>query len=152
KLQNWQDFVDHPSNDHFWRFSIGERERVGDLLPGKYAKVKVPSMNITGWYDTTLQFSINNYQAMRRYGPAELREQHRLIIGPWVHSVGARKVGDIDYGADAKPNLFAAELRWYDHWLKNNDTGLLAEPPVQVFVMGSNRWKNEAEWPVKKAT
>src|SRR6185503_11005285 len=28
KLQNWQDFVDHPTNDHFWRFSIGEREQV----------------------------------------------------------------------------------------------------------------------------
>src|SRR5690606_23500431 len=32
-------------------------------------------------------------------------------------------------------------LRWFDHWLKGSDTGILEEPPVQLFVQGSGRWR-----------
>lgn len=39
-------------------------------------------------------------------------------------------------------------LRWFDHWLKGNDTGLLDEPPVQLFVDGANDWRQAHEWPL----
>ena len=39
-------------------------------------------------------------------------------------------------------------LRWFDHWLKGNDTGLLDEPPVHVFIEGSDRWKSSTSWPL----
>ena len=29
-------------------------------------------------------------------------------------------------------------LRWYDHWLKGIDTGIMNEPPVRYWVMGAN--------------
>ncbi|MBI4969052.1 MAG: CocE/NonD family hydrolase [Rhodospirillales bacterium] len=38
-------------------------------------------------------------------------------------------------------------LRWYDHWLKGNDTGVLDEAPVRYFVKGVNLWQNSACWP-----
>jgi predicted acyl esterase len=38
-------------------------------------------------------------------------------------------------------------IRWYDHWLKGNDTGMLDEPPMKIFVPGINRWRFEKEWP-----
>ena len=41
-------------------------------------------------------------------------------------------------------------LRWYDHWLKRNDTGLMEEPPVKIFVQGANRWRDENEWPLAR--
>ena len=31
-------------------------------------------------------------------------------------------------------------------WLKGNDTGFLAEPPIEIFVMGANVWRSEREW------
>jgi uncharacterized protein len=40
-------------------------------------------------------------------------------------------------------------LRWYDHWLKGNDTGLLDEPPVKIFVPGANRYQLGTDWPLK---
>lgn len=40
-------------------------------------------------------------------------------------------------------------LRWYDHWLKGNDTGLMDEPPIKLFVPGANRYRYENEWPLK---
>ncbi len=39
-------------------------------------------------------------------------------------------------------------LRWYDHWLKGNDTGMLDEPPIKLFVMGANKFRYEKEWPL----
>ena len=32
-------------------------------------------------------------------------------------------------------------LRWYDHWLKGIDTGVMEEPPVSYWVMGANEWR-----------
>lgn len=39
-------------------------------------------------------------------------------------------------------------LRWFDHWLKDNDTGMMQEPPVQLFLEGTSEWKTAENWPV----
>ncbi|NTZ64124.1 CocE/NonD family hydrolase [Agrobacterium tumefaciens] len=39
-------------------------------------------------------------------------------------------------------------LRWFDHWLKGIDTGMLDEPPVKVFIAGTGEWKTSTEWPL----
>jgi putative CocE/NonD family hydrolase len=39
-------------------------------------------------------------------------------------------------------------LRWYDHWLKSIDTGLLDEAPVTYWVMGANEWRTGRDWPL----
>jgi hypothetical protein len=38
-------------------------------------------------------------------------------------------------------------VRWWDHWLKDADTGLAAEPPVTVFDLPSGGWRYESAWP-----
>ena len=147
----WQDLVDHPDNDHYWRFSVGDRPRAGEMSAGKYPQVKVPTLNITGWYDQVSQATINNYLGMVRYGPEELRDQHHLLVGPWRHGVGPREVGDLDYGPEADVDFLPIELRWYDYWLKGIDNGMMDEPPVDIFVMGENRWRSEQEWTLSRA-
>ena len=147
----WQDFIDHPDNDHYWRFSVGDRPRAGEMSAGKYPQVKVPTLNITGWYDQVSQATINNYLGMVHYGPEELRDQHHLLVGPWRHGVGPREVGDLDYGPEADVDFLPIELRWYDYWLKGIDNGMMDEPPVDIFVMGENRWRSEQEWTLSRA-
>ena len=39
-------------------------------------------------------------------------------------------------------------LRWYDHWLKGNDTGLMDEDPVTVFVRNREVYRAEKDWPL----
>jgi uncharacterized protein len=39
-------------------------------------------------------------------------------------------------------------LRWFDHWLKGIDTGMMDEPPVNVFIVGANEWKSADRWPI----
>jgi predicted acyl esterase len=39
-------------------------------------------------------------------------------------------------------------IRWYDHWLKGHDTGIMDEPPVRYWLMGANEWHTAADWPL----
>lgn len=34
-------------------------------------------------------------------------------------------------------------LRWYDHLMKGEDTGVADEPPVKIYVRGADRWRFE---------
>ena len=100
---------------------------------------------------------------MVRYGPERLRKKHHLIVGPWEHEVGVRKVGDLDFGPQASGEdlpdvlrfsgyfLRPVELRWFDYWLKGIDNGMMDEPPVHIFSMGENTWRGEEEWPLSRA-
>jgi predicted acyl esterase len=54
--------------------------------------------------------------------------------------------------ADAEERPWREDLdtliRWYDHWLKGKDTGMMDEPPIKLFVMGINQFRFEKEWPL----
>ena len=39
-------------------------------------------------------------------------------------------------------------IRWYDHWLKGNDTGMMEEPPIRMYLSGSNQYRYASEWPL----
>ncbi len=39
-------------------------------------------------------------------------------------------------------------IRWYDHWLKGVDNGIMDEPPVRYWLMGANEWRTGADWPL----
>lgn len=39
-------------------------------------------------------------------------------------------------------------IRWYDHWLKGEDTGIMDEPPVRYWLMGANQWRTGTDWPL----
>lgn len=39
-------------------------------------------------------------------------------------------------------------LRWFDYWLKGIETGIMDEPPIRLFIMGTNEWKETNEWPL----
>jgi putative CocE/NonD family hydrolase len=39
-------------------------------------------------------------------------------------------------------------IRWYDYWLKGQDTGIMDEPPVRYWLMGANEWRTGADWPL----
>jgi predicted acyl esterase len=41
-------------------------------------------------------------------------------------------------------------LRWYDHWLKGNDTGFMDEPPIRLLIKGRNEYRDEQEWPLAR--
>lgn len=40
-------------------------------------------------------------------------------------------------------------LRWYDHWLKGVENGIMDEPPVKLYVTGENKVRTEETFPPK---
>jgi predicted acyl esterase len=46
------------------------------------------------------------------------------------------------------------QLRWFDHWLKGIDTGIMDEPPVKLEIRtgggGPYAWRYENEWPLAR--
>ncbi len=39
-------------------------------------------------------------------------------------------------------------LRWFDHWLKDLDTGIDEEPDIRLFIPPTGDWKATKEWPL----
>jgi len=86
----------------------------------------------------------------QRGGSALARQQQHLVIGPWSHGNFLRGFQERNYGAAsfARDLLTGLHLRWYDHWLKGIDNGVEQEKPVRIFVMGTNVWREEEDWPL----
>ncbi|MEW6305202.1 MAG: CocE/NonD family hydrolase [Verrucomicrobiota bacterium] len=113
--------------------------------------IAVPNLDIVGWYDHC-NGSIELFQKMRQAGKTKAARRSQLIIGPWSHSSrGKRKQGSIDFGPAANVDLAKTEIRWFDYWLKGQNNGVAGDAPVRIFVMGANVWRDEAEWPLKRA-
>ena len=123
-------------NKEFWAF------------PEIHNQVAVPTCQLTGWYDRLIG-TVDNFAGMAENGLEALKDQHRIVIGPWGHSnvelVGRQ--GPLDFGPQANTTYVAQVARWYDYRFKGVDTGIGSEPPVKLFVMGENRWRFEEQWP-----
>lgn len=97
----------------------------------------LPMLHVGGWFDPYLRGTLNLYRAMI----AQSKQPQHLLIGPWAHLPWGRKLGTVDYGTEAQNPLDEIQIRWFDHWLKGKNTGLLQESPLCLFEMGSNQWR-----------
>jgi len=79
-----------------------------------------------------------------------VRRNQFVVMGPWGHGVGARKVGELDFGEGAAFNLGELQFKWFEYWLKGRATGVENWPALKIFVMGENRWRAEHEWPLQR--
>ncbi|MFI5449848.1 MAG: CocE/NonD family hydrolase [Candidatus Bathyarchaeia archaeon] len=142
KSQIWQNWIDHPSADSYWKKVFYQ---------DKYPTITVPTLHISGWYDDDIIGTHLNYVGSTTKNQSVNASNQKLIIGPWQHHVNvSRKLADIDFGEKALIDLRAAELKWFDHWLKGIDNHVENEPPVEIFVIGANVWRKEREWPLAR--
>lgn len=142
-IRAWRDWVDHPALDDYWR-----KQAYQDSM----LKATVPMLHVSGWYDDVLVGTTENFVNMttKAEDPAERTRQH-LLIGPWGHAVNTkRKWGSIDFGPDALIDLDGLQIRWFERWLKGVPNGIENDPPVRIFVMGENKWRDEREWPLAR--
>ena len=139
----WKEEVEHARLDSWWEYK---------RYQNKYERVRVPVLNISGWYDDEQVGTPLNFVGVTTKGKtAEIRRSQRLLIGPWPHAINSStKIGQIDFGPTAVIDINAYWLRWFDYWLKGIDNGLSHEPPVRIFVMSENVWRYENEWPIAR--
>ncbi len=142
-IRAWKDWIDHPSLDDYWRRQAYQ-EKLLDAV--------VPMLHVSGWYDDVLVGTTENYVNMTTWArDLDERKRQRLLIGPWGHAVNTKRFwGSIDFGPDALIDLDSLQRRWFDRWLNAVPNGIDSEPPVRIFVMGENRWRDEQEWPLAR--
>lgn len=136
----FQKALDHPAYDSYWR-SISTREQID--------RVRIPVFIAGGWYDNFVESDLEAFRLLREKGRVA-----RVLIGPWPHNFSYQFKG-VDYGPAARTGLRKLQFQWFDYWLKRADAvrepGPVADPPARIFVMGANRWRDEQEWPLRRA-
>ena len=133
-VANW---VEHQTRDAFWKHASVDEN---------YQNIKCPVYAIGGWADAYT----NSIPRLMEH----LDVPRKALIGPWGHTYPhqGQPGPAIDYLSHA--------LRWWDHWLKGKDTGLMEEPAYRVWMQDDvahtesvdvpGRWVAEDHWPSKR--
>jgi len=66
----------------------------------------------------------------------KLKVPKKMMIGPPAYL--DRPLSQLQYES----------LRWFDYWLKGIDNGIMQEPPVRLYVIGTHEWKKADDWPL----
>ena len=139
RLENTPPFVEewmrHQRRDEYWKHgSINE----------DYSDVQIPVFAVGGWQDgyTNAIFRMLEH----------LPNESKGLIGPWAH--------EYPEVATPEPNIgFLQEaLRWWDQWLKGEDTGIMNEPKLISYIQDNalpqvtyderpGKWVGDSAWP-----
>ncbi len=125
------EWLDHPSSDDYWR---------GISIDEDYGRITVPALHIGGWWDVFLAGTIKNFTGLSAAGQAP----QKLLVGPWAHSHW-QPVGTSDPAAGTLV-VDDWQLRWFDHFLRGIETGVL-DAPVTAYMVGDG-WRDLDGWPV----
>jgi putative CocE/NonD family hydrolase len=128
-------WLSHQTYDAYWK--------QGSVCED-YGAIECPVFAVGGWHDPYRDTVLNLLSGLSvpRLG----------LLGPWAHG----------YPDEARPGPqigFNQEcLRWWDHWLKGADTGIMDEPLLRAYVLDDHEtatffaehpghWVSEAVWP-----
>jgi predicted acyl esterase len=135
-----------------WMFTYKRRQRDGPFwdrtaLKTRYESIRVPTFVIGGWYD--------GYRDSVPRMLEHMKAPVKAMIGPWSHCW--------PHDAYPKPGMEwrREAVRWFDHWLKGRDTGIMDEPRLAVYVRrwhppgprleeAPGEWRFEDGWPIAR--
>ncbi|MDZ5699082.1 CocE/NonD family hydrolase [Chelativorans sp. M5D2P16] len=136
-LEKW---LGHQTRDTFWKHgSVCEN----------FDDIHVPVYAVSGWADGYCRSVFRLLE--------NLKAPFKGLVGPWAHK----------YPHLAKPgpaiDWLSEETRWWDHWLKGHDTGIMDEPPLRLYLQDhaeprphyaerAGRWITEPSWPSPNVT
>ncbi|WP_280436050.1 CocE/NonD family hydrolase [Nocardia carnea] len=136
-IERW---LGHQHRDDYWkRASVNE----------DYRAVQCPVLAVGGWADgyTNAIFRLLEHLEVPRRG----------LIGPWGHKYPHLGVPGPAIG------FLQETVRWWDHWLKGRDSGVMDEPMLRAWMQDSvsphpsyadrpGRWVGEPGWPSPNLT
>ncbi len=145
-LEMWKTRLDNQVFD--WSLWSRHQHRDAYWKPGSvcedYSSIKAAVLSIGGWHDgyrNTIAHLVENLDA-----PV------KGIVGPWNHKY--------PHYAGPRPAIgFLQEAkRWWDRWLKAEQTGVEDDPAYRAYLMDSQapkrwfderpgRWVAETQWP-----
>ena len=121
-------YMRHSLDDDYWK-----------KIAADWEKITVPLFTVGNWSGFAMHLRGNTEAYMNA---ASKNKKLRIHTGTHFHPFHAEEAR-ID------------QLRWFDHWLKDIDTGIMAEPPVKLIIRtGGNKepyqFRFEDEWPIAR--
>ncbi len=132
----FQRFLQHTALDNYWK----------NMTPYKdeYAKINIPVLTMTGYFDGEQPGAMNYYKMHNIYGTKESAKNHYLFIGPYTHrgSQGWAEASLPPFEINAAALIDKDEMimQWFDYTLKNGKQPDFLKDRVSVFAMGENKW------------
>ncbi|MFZ1731480.1 MAG: CocE/NonD family hydrolase [Bacteroidota bacterium] len=115
-------------------------------------EIEVPLLMVSGWFDHYPNDVLRAFQDLREKSNEKVRLQHRLIMGPWLHS----SVDMADQGELSFPNAVNtardAAFAFFDYYLYGAKNGWPLTPVMRYYQMGENEWRSCDSWPAKGST
>lgn len=116
-----------------------------DSAPLDLTAVRAAVLAVGGWADPTAGTVLRLLE--------DLTAPARGIIGPW-----SRQYPDEGLPPGPAIGFLQETLRWWDHWLRGTDTGVLGEPalrswmnesvpPATAYANRPGRWVGDDTWP-----
>ena len=102
-----------------------------------WSRIDVPFYSVGNWTGFGLHLRGNTEAYMVSQNP---NRKLRIHSGSHVHAF---------YTEEGR----ADQLRFFDHWLKDIDNGIMKEPPVKLAIRhGKDKvvWRHEQEWPLQR--
>lgn len=131
----FQKWLSHSSYDNYWQSMVPN--------PKEYAKINIPVLTTTGYYDGSQIGAIQYFKLHNKYNK---KANHYFVIGPYDHRGGQAKAAKnlMGYEIDSVANVSMRELAydWLDHILKGKPKPELLKDKVNYQVMGSNEWRH----------
>jgi uncharacterized protein len=133
----FQKWLQHPNYDNYWQSLVP--------TPEEYAKINIPILTTTGYYDGSQIGAIQYFKLHNKYNK---NANHYFVIGPYDHWGGQRKPAKnlMGYEIDSVANVSMMELAydWLDFILKGKSKPELLKDKVTYQVMGTNEWRHSS--------
>ena len=130
--------LSHYKEDFYWSYI----EQSSDCS----SEIEIPMLLISGWFDHYPAFCIRAFHNLKDSSNPNVKDRHKLIMGPWLHSsIGQPEQGDLIF-LEAKNIPNQASVKFFDYYLRNINNGWENEPVIKYFEMGSNQWKTADNW------
>ena len=127
------------SGDWIWHYMRNSLDSNWyDWRRARWQDIKVPFLTAGNWSGMGLHLRGNS----DAYLSSPVRHKKlRLHAGTHIHPF---------HSAEGRND----QLRFFDHWLKGKDNGVMREPPVKLQIrkggIGNYEWRHEREWPLKR--
>ena len=137
-IKFWSEVMDHPDYDDWWKARV--------ILP-HLTDVTPAVLVVGGWFDAEdLYGALATYAAIEKQNPGI---SNRILMGPWSHGQWAfgdgESLGNVHWGASTSDRFKAAQLEFFNYYLKDEGEMGLAE--AAMFDTGANEWREFEAWP-----
>lgn len=129
--------LSNPYYSNVWQFSANNTHYPDDI--------SIPTLQIGGWYDHTLDKMLAFYAASRTEAGVDVQDEQWLLIGPWVHGgTGAAYVGSVNQGELSYPNAgFRSDVmarQFFDYYLLDSLNSWDTTSMITYYKLGENNW------------